>query len=251
MPSRVQYRDSAINDGLVFYVDAYSEINGVNTWDVPNTQSVWYDLSGNGGDIAIRSSHITAEKEKGYFIVTGSNPGIGQSSALNVGTSGRITIEMFFNVSTNFANPAVLLSYGPNLGVPSTSNTSSFYIGFNDTTLRIIYGTTSEPGASLRFFDTVFSLNTWQCATATFGPFNTGIPLLYRNGTFATSAPAAQAIPTSSLGNTIVIGRHPNNTTSRVITIPTKIGSIKIWNRILTAEEILQSYNTTKGRYEL
>lgn len=251
MISKIQYGDKIVaDDNLVFYIDAYKDINGYNNFSPSTTQSFWYDLSNYGGDIQTRAFTYSTENN-GHFVITGSSTdnsraGIGQSDALNVGTSGQTTIEIFFSASSQTA-AGCLFSYGSD----ATSNTSSYWIGLNPSSVsasRMLIGVeAAQLGSSPAY---LFFTGSWYCATIILGPFGS-TSTLYVNG-ISTGSFGAVNLPTSSLGNYMYIGkRAPTSGTNRPVTGPIRIGSIKVWNKALSDSEILLSYNTTKGRYGL
>jgi hypothetical protein len=71
---------------------------------------------------------------------------------------------------------------------------------------------------------------------------STSTQLLYLNGNLVTSTSG-----TSNLGTGYVIGRRELSS----VYLNCQIGLAQIYNRALTASEVLQNYNATKGRFGL
>jgi hypothetical protein len=251
--SGIQHGDGVLDNGLVFYVDAFNQINGVNNWNPSATQSVWYDLSGNGGDINMNITPYITDNN-GLFTYTpplAAREGTGQSNALNVGAGGNTTIEIFFKFpfSTDglSSNNRPLFQYGTN----NTSNTggASYTVAVNrgassNFQLRIALSTGSSEPIDLSSTNYPTS-NIIHCFTITMGSSKE----VYYTGSFLNSH---NFVPSSSAGDLVRVGFARGGVYSPARTcVGIQIGSIKVWNRILTADEILQSYNTTKGRYGL
>jgi hypothetical protein len=256
MSSGIQYGGNIISEGLVFYVDAFKDINGVNEYNSTLPGSIWHDLSGNGGDIII-SGAAYSTTNNGYFLFNpAGKTGIGNSNAPDVGVGGDVTIEIWVNVVGSLGGSGgedrALFQYGSSNNIATAG--CSYWVGLDalsaGTSYRIVVGSgsvvsatsTTPPNNSLQP-----PINSWQCITWTLGSSGK----IIRNANFTTTNFTAShnVVPIASSGNRILIGRISGGIPLSLIN--TQIGSIKVWNRILSETEILESYNTTKGRYGL
>ena len=254
-----------ITNGLVFYIDASNELN-YNNYS-PFTSSIWYDLSGNAGDLTI-SSTITATGSgfisdgSGSFIwASGSNTlasafGVGSSdTALDIFTKGNgSTIEYFIQVTpstpANTITLGSIIGYGFDPAQTTTAASCSYFVGLTTTTTgwKATIGE-SSPAADYTISGKTFNTGSWYCVTTIISA-SAGPPQLYANGIYDSAFPANRNA-VAKRGNQIRLGRISVPSNQRGLSNGIKIGSIKVWNRVLSDDEILQSYNTSKGRYGL
>jgi hypothetical protein len=219
------YSPKIVTDGLVLYLDAanpYSYVSGSTSWN---------DIS-RGGNNGTLINGPTFDSANGGSIVTDGTNDIISGSII---TPTSFTCNFWFNPTqvANF-NPIFSITdvFG-NFVWHSTSN-GSIYCG-TDITSR--FNPTSPgcgPGA--------VPVNTIQNFTYTFNA-NTGS--LYKNGNLLTSAnnhqtpiSASVAQPYFVLATTSQPGRG-------------KAYIFQIYNRALSAQEVLQNYNATKTRFGL
>jgi len=105
--------------------------------------------------------------------------------------------------------------------------------------LGIILGVITYAGyGGVDVYGPVPSLNTWYYVC---GVYNGSVASLYVNGSLYTSS----AKSWNTVQSTAQIGRQTNGGEFW----NGNISQSKIYNRALTAQEILQNYNATKGRY--
>jgi len=249
MSSGIQYGNSIINDGLVFYVDTFKDINGINSNYLP-TGSIWYDLSRNTGDMII-SGALYNTTDNGYFTFSFGNTGVGNSSAPNVGLSGSVTIEFFAKVTSTggLSSTSTLILCGS-----PGNNTDSFSYGILIDAVdgSQIFRPAIAAGSTESGVINTIALNTnigsWGCYTITFSS-SPSLNKVYLNGGASTATnPRYTATPG---GSTIYIARPALLSAAGRFLRRAQVGSIKIWNKVLSDNEILRSYNSTKNRYGL
>ena len=208
-------------DGLVLHLDAG------NTRSYPGSGNTVYDLSGFGNTSALTNGPTYNSSNLGAFVLDGSNDYILVNSQANILSKTAYTKIAFIYIS-NFSTVNNIISGG-------FSGQHAFWMfgtvrlnaGHNGSWATVVGATT-------------LSLNTWYFAAVTYSN-STGWKL-YLNG----REDGTSADTTTFTGNQeIVIGAYSsgNNFTGR-------ISNIQVYNRALTATEILQNYNATKGRYK-
>lgn len=229
-----------ITDGLVLHLDA------ANSKSYPGSGNTWTDLSGNGnhGTLTNGPSFISANGGSIAF------DGINDSASVPTisSTSDGLTMSLWINLSTLYyascpcVGQIILVDWGTwyDNWTGIASNGAELYFGVYSTSNRVLYYNGSS-GSTL--------INKWYHIVATFGPSGTSNFLrTYKNGIQQQSG---------SLGGTGLF----------TVTAPINIGGwfrfcgncyfqgqmpqLSIYNRPLTASEILQNYNATKGRYSL
>jgi len=217
--------NTIIKDGLVFYVDAAnpkSYTNGSSTWDdlTPNkfistlVNSPSFD-NGNGGNIIFNQPSLQYG--------TGTGPTI---------TNSPFTISIWLKTSTISSN-STCLSIG-NTGATRQlihfrflNSTTSFRFSLFNEDLDVTLSDTST-----NFTNIVGSLTSDFTQT------------LYQNSISKSARTAGGYFVGTSV---LKIGSYPPPSEY----FNGNIASVKIYNRALSADEILQNYNATKGRFGL
>ena len=208
-------------DRLVLHLDAG------NTRSYPGSGNTVYDLSGFGNTSALTNGPTYLSSNLGAFVLDGSNDYILVNSQANILSKTAYTKIAFIYIS-NFSTVNNIISGG-------FSGQHAFWM----------FGTDKLNAGHNGAWNTVvgatsLSLNTWYFAAVTYSD-STGWKL-YLNG----REDGTSATTTTFNGNQeIVIGAYNsgNNFTGR-------ISNIQVYNRALSATEILQNYNATKGRYK-
>jgi hypothetical protein len=240
---------SIISDGLIIYLDA------ANQRSYAGSGTFWYDLSGTGN---------TA-----YLINGPSFSGAGGSSVISCdGTNDYI--EVIDNSSLDFGLNNFTVEYwakktastvgSDNIWGPNKWNTGASP-GTNEWTLSIGNGSVGDgSGDHIEFYiesgSTLYGirnvnytfLNTWKQFV---GIRSGGSLVLYLNGASIGSTSPSGMTPSTSINN--VSGRNLRINNSYLNNLYTKADNsiLRIYNRALSATEILQNYNATRKRFGL
>jgi len=216
-----------IEDGLVLYLDAGNRKSYVSG------STTWFDKSGRGN-----------------------NGTLTNGPTFNTGSLGSIVFDGVDDyVSTNYS------------GGIFTTLTLSAWIYKTNTTRAYILNSANPYGFGFEFYETTMYFNVQGSGAQGYGEFNfnntgwnhwvmvydgdaTGNSnklKVYRNGiqeilTYVNTIP----VSFTSTGN-FVLGQRPWFTTYSQCTI----ASTQIYNRALSAQEVLQNYNATKSRFNL
>ena len=218
----VGYNPSIVSDGLVLYLDPASQRS------YSGSGNTAYDLSGSGNTSALTNGPTFNSSNLGAFVLDGSNDYILVNSQANILSKTAYTKIAFIYIS-NFSTVNNIISGG-------FSGQHAFWM----------FGTDKLNAGHNGAWNTVvgatsLSLNTWYFAAVTYSD-STGWKL-YLNG----REDGTSVDTTTFTGNQeISIGSYNtgNNFTGR-------IASVQVYNRALTASEIVQNYNATKRRYGL
>jgi hypothetical protein len=238
---------SIVSDGLIIYLDA------ANVRSYAGSGTFWYDLSGT--------------TNTAYLINGSSFSGFGGSSVISCdGTNDYI--EVIDNSSLDFGTNNFTIEYwakkteatisfdniwGPNKwnsgGSPST-NEWTLSIGNGSSGSGDQIGFYIESGSTAYGMDnsSYTLLNNWKQYV---GIRSGASLLLYLNGVaIGTSSPSGM---TSSTSVNNVSGRNLRINNSALNQYYTKADNaiLRIYNRALSATEILQNYNAVKSRYGL
>ena len=221
----LSHSPSIVTDGLVLCLDAG------NPKSYPGSGTTWTDLSGNGnngtlvngvGYVGTNGGSLSFDGVDDYATVSNVQP-----------NTNDFTISVWVYKNNNTSNDYVW-DFGANGGTLA-SGTSVGY-GFR------YYNSTLGGGSNMYTQGTIPNINEWYEVTIT---RNNGTSSMYVNGAFVTSASGDTHNISSS---TLYIGRYGGGTGYEH---DGRMSNFKIYNKALTAAEVLQNYNATKGRFGL
>jgi hypothetical protein len=212
-----------VTDGMVLCLDAG------NRESYPGSGTSWTDLSGNNNNGTLVSSPTYSANNLGYLTFNGST----QYVAGTIASVSTWSIGLWY-ISTNISSAVVYYPFGiggtTGLGFGGTSdvNTNGRWYFFD--------GTTSVTVAN-GFSAAAVSINTWYYLTVT----KTGTSYnLYTNGVFSSSASGANlSISSYNLGRRV----------DGFWYVAGSIAGASIYNRALSAAEVSQNFNATRGRF--
>ena len=213
-----------VTSGLTFAVDA----GYVPSYPLSGTD--WYDLSGNVNDGTLVNSPTFSSSNNGYFTFNGTT----QAATLtSLNLQQNFTLDGWFNPSV--LNGFVMFGQG------TTSANQGLHIWYSTNT-NIRFGMYAN--------DTDFTVSTstgnWYNIVCTYNNSSPYTKQLYLNGVeqagSIVGAAAYAGSGTFRLGATYSSsGQYGNGS----------YAGMKMYNRILSATEVLQNYNATKTRFGL
>jgi hypothetical protein len=234
----VAYNPSCVTNGLVLYLDAG------NTKSYPGSGTTWTDLSGNGNTGTLVNSPTFDSGNGGSLVFDGTSKYVGIASSSSSTQAGATSFSVEFWVkkaaqNTNFlAGPYNnTTTIGWSVHWNRVSDELYFYAG--DGTLR--YNRYSLPWTNSWFNIVAVFDGALPTATERARFFINSQQMtanLNSNGMY-TSVPAT--MPAFLIGN--LVG-YPEQTTGNV-------ALAKIYNRALSATEILQNFSALRGRFGL
>ena len=220
------YSPRIITEGLVLYLDA------ANTRSYPTTGTIWSDLSRNNNNGTLINGPTFNSSNGGSIVFDGVNDYVNVGNSVSLTNSFTINIWCRIN-STSGGN--ILGFYN------SVSPFNGWGLGFSQSPFL---------GSQLNFWDG----NGWQNPNIVVVDSNwknisvviSSVYLLsfYINGSFITSI---QASTISSYNGIKAIGSRSDGL-GRMLG---NIAQVSIYNRVLSAQEVLQNYNATKSRFGL
>jgi len=232
-----KFANTIVQQGLVLNLDAG------NIYSYAGAGTTWYDVSGNSFNATLINSPTYSSDNGGvinWASASSQYATVPMSSTLRVAS---ITEEVWVYLSTTADQVFIGSQYG------TSSNNSfalwvsggTFYFGVN--TGGTFYNTSSSSA----------SAGTWYHLVHT---YNGTTQYLYINGVLATTYnSAASGNVTYDTSNTLLaIGADFNGTgynTGPTLFVNGKMPIVKIYNIALSAAQVLQNYNATKGRFGL
>ncbi len=247
-----------VTDGLVLYLDA------ANTKSYVSGSTTWTDIAaGNNSTLTAATSSLNAIE------FTRSNNTRATIPTLDLSATNVITVDFWINFKTlptvtnysgDYSREICELSNDFN----AVSPRDSFYIGieYELTGFRWMASDrgngVSNNGYNIKSIITPLPLiNTWYNASIIIDHTQpaSNQRLFYLNGTSQTNTGSTanggvtyNAQNTNNFGNRIFrIGGRATTSVSQDM----YLANFKIYNRALSASEVLQNYNATKGRYGL
>ena len=240
-----------ITDGLVLYLDA------ANTKSYPGSGTTWSDLSGNGNNGTLVNGPTFNSTNGGSIVFDGVNDYAVINSPLSYLLPS--STEVLFSVNNFTTNNTVIGGYDQGydnnfssaiIGMIFITNSSKKIVSSVITTTQIYRTVTSTTTLTEgKYYHVILNKDTVN-----------GLLQLYVNGvlessiTFDTASYAQWPTLGNFRGSNVI--RLSDTLSSNSIFNTTKylngrIPIFKLYNRILSASEILQNYNATKGRFNL
>ena len=213
---------NSISDGLVFHIDP------ANPRSYAGVGTVIYDLSGNGKTSYFTNGAFYQNYQKGVVVVDGNNDYI-STPLFNL--TSPITVSAWVK---NVVDDSPVLSAS---GAGVTKGNDEVIHYFSGKSILIC----GYPAPGKYFQFPQLNFNQWSHLVMTRDASNN--MSVYLNGVGSTSN-------TQSFSNTLQmnqIGRYSAFT--NIYNIKGSIGEVKIYNRSLSASEVLQNYNVSKKRY--
>jgi hypothetical protein len=226
----ISYNSSIVTNGLTICVDAG------NPRSYPGTGTIWYDASGTNNNGTLVNSPVNTAGVNGYFTFDGVDDYVTVSNGMNslVGTN-TVTFSAWIYRTSAPSYWAGIISNKVNVtdGICLLVNPDSKIFWQYD-------GGTS--GVYAIFGGATLATNTWYNIAGVYD--NVGLKT-YLNGVLNDSA-ADPGKSISSAGNMdITLGAQ----SAASACFPGRIAQCSVYNRSLSASEMLQNFNALRGRY--
>lgn len=220
---------SVVVDGCIFAIDA------ANTKSYSGSGFTVNGLVGGIGGTLVNGVGFTTSNN-GSFVFDGTNDYINCDSIPN--TFNSFSVEMIFKIGITNKKQAIISTYdnGFGWGVELLDNTGNNKFNFFGFTSSGIYTSIQS--------STTGSLNQIYSATGVFSGSNS--ISVYINGILDNSVNTNYSSVTKQSTSNLRLGDDPSTQT---LYFQGNIFSAKIYNRVLTAQEILQNFNALRGRY--
>jgi len=250
-----------ITDGLVLYLDV------ANTKSYPGSGTAWFDISGNNRNFTLTNGPIFQNIGGGSFRFDGTD----DYATLNIANDNPMKIENFIYANHTYEVWFYLSTFNPSLidnteviqalitwpgfhngiFIARTSTSSSVDINTN-----YLWNSSTNNSFATSIILTGSNANTvttgsWFCIhdiidytnTKSFTYIN-GVNINTRNEVPTSSMTSAQGNP----ANIINIGAARITSTYKWLLQNGNISCVKLYNKALNAQEVLQNYNSQKTR---
>jgi hypothetical protein len=218
-----------VRSGLTYYIDA-----GISE-SYPGSGTTWNDLSTNNYTSTLTNGPTYNTGNGGVIVFDGSNDYVNGGNR-TIAVSSGFTIDMWLRLGANnrqqgffgFTNyPAFITNFWMN-----TNNLMRFELGIN----ADIFASPSVNSTS------TFSTGVWYHVVGT--ATNSALSI-YVNGSFQASTSISQTI--TQMTGTISVGSY----STAAFYGNASISNTKLYNRALTAAEVLQNFNATRKRFNV
>jgi hypothetical protein len=220
-----------VKDGLVLLLDA------ANTKSYPGSGTTWFDRSGNGYNFTIYGSPTF--NSSGYFTFSNNQTTQYMMRFPFETPTVEITYSCWFRSNFSSANQTPF-TY-------SVSGNNEMLMFMNSSTLL-----TPHPLGVARDISTSNMQNVWV-NFAWSRVASTGKNVFYRDGQYVGEYTASAGTSITGGGH-MIIGQEadaPGGGFDPAQNLDGDFSRLDVYNRALTAAEVLQNYNATKGRYGL
>lgn len=217
---------SLITSGLVMNLDASNQ----SSYNTTSGQIYWFDLSGYNNHGTLNFATYRRQSEGNFEFSYESDSyyvSVANSASLNATTQ---TISVWYYMTVNATNETLIAKH-------NTADESNGYKIFGSGSVQMkVSTTTTNAGLNL------VPINDWHLLTVTFSA--NSLMRTYVNGVASGSAVVIGNLVLST--NAIRIGRTPHISTH---SLTGHIAQVTIYNRVLSAAEILQNFNATKAKF--
>jgi hypothetical protein len=222
-----------VTDGLIVQLDAG------NTRSYSGAGTSVLSLSGLGNTGILINGPTFSSSNGGQIIFDGTNDYIKLpvNNAYNL-NNGSFTVEVFYSITNPIVQERMILEH-------NNWNAAGLYqfTFATDNVYRVNFPEAYSSSKQLDFTDSNLELNKWTHAVGQFDT-NTNTSKIYLNGQLKAERNDVTQELGSSTSDIFIFCRNGTG-----LFLAAKLGHIKLYNRALTATEIFQNYNATKGRY--
>lgn len=223
-----------VKEGLVLYLD----VSSGTSYSPYNSGVTWRDISGNRNDGTLTNGPTFNSANGGSIVFDGvdDNVQLGNASKFIGGSQSSITINVWLKTNVVETYKKIFFT-----GTAGTQAISGIYFSIGPSPYQTYIGIITTNGTQSAIYATSISTTQYSNLCGTYDGSNIR---LYLNGIQV----AIQA-QTGNIINTGIarISGYDNNSE----TWNGNLSSVQIYNRALSAQEVLQNYNSSKSRFNL
>lgn len=244
----VNTRNNIVTNGLVLYLDA------ANSKSYVSGSTTWSDMSGNGNNGTLTNVGFDSTKQCLLFssssqsrcVIGNSTPVTNfNNGSFSIETVFRITLPAVGTVNSLFNKRQATTGLGSAKGysyrvLANTANNALTIIsvdngtGANNGDHTVLGG----PSGILPYYGIIDSVLVFDASTLKLSEYRNGILHSNTNSGIMTGS-------SYSNNSNLILGRVEGNS------LDAEYYTFKAYNKILSAQEVLQNYNATKSRYNL
>jgi hypothetical protein len=227
-----------VTNGLVLHLDSANQKSYISG------SANWNDLSGNGNNANLINGPIYNSTNGGTIVFDGVNDGANIPTNATLQPPTSLTLESIFKINS-YTNGYFIVAH--------SGNATGAYVkyGFRLLTsggVMAYMNTNTTNGAIIQNISNInIVLNTWIHSTMTYDGASSKI---YINGSLANTGAITGTINYTEYGSPyyLSIGRKSESEGGYV---SGSVSVVKVYNKTLSATEVLQNYNALKSRFNL
>jgi hypothetical protein len=229
MAGRIAYYGGIVKSGLVLDLDA------AKMDSYPKTGTAWNDISGNKNNGTLTNGPTFNSNNGGSIVFDGSNDYVDIPSNSTIALTGDMTVCAWIYINS-------LSGYNAIVGKTNGGNPNPYdmYTNPSSGTVSFFRGNGSSYGYLVS--NTGVTINTWQHVAIT---MTSTTATHYLNGQTNGSGTISTTITDG--GGALYVGSRADFVTK----MNGRISNLLMYNKGLTANEITQNYNASKGRFGL
>ena len=226
-----------ILNGIQLYVDAG------NILSYPTTGTAWSDLSGNSRTGTLTNGPTYSSANGGAIVLDGTNDYVNFGDVVAIADS--LTVSVWFKFPTGFGTTWQIILARRDAG----STGMNYDMNYNPSINILQFGYSGAGNFNYKFtsvpLTTNFTANIWTniCGVLLKNGSNTDV-LIYKDGSLLTSTTLTENV-TAKLSMPLNIGAYGGGLSPAT----GSIAEASIYNRALSAAEVLQNYNALRWRY--
>lgn len=245
-----------VKNGLVLYLDAGSP----NSFYPLTAGTTWKDISGNTNNGTLINGPTYNSGNGGSIVFDGVDDYVNLGNIFNFELTSSFTISTWFKTTTTGTITSTII--GKTKLQPSPADYTGYQVGMNVATgnsgdagkfgFVIVSSPFSYPGSVMRRQTTTSTYNSgnWVNGVVTYdGSSTRNGMLIYINGILASMQDYDSSSTTGTIINNANFELGARDGTQQPFN--GSISNAQIYNRALSATEILQNYNATKTRFGL
>ena len=227
----INYNPRIVTDGLILALDAG------NTKSYPGSGATWTDKSLSKNNATLTNTPTYSSTNGGYLSFASASSQY--ATATNPGSLTRWTAEAFVRFTSSYSTKVAMVIGGQY----DLSSNLNFTIGTNNAPTNYNIAVGFFNGAWRSTTGVNYALNTWFHIV---GTYDGSTIRQYTNGTQVDSL---SYTGTPASGGEIRINRRWDDVVSSGNLFDSNIAAVRVYNRALTAAEVLQNFNATRGRF--
>jgi hypothetical protein len=238
MGLKIKNSKNIVTDGLILHLDASDKLSY-------SSGITWKDRSPNGYNGTLNNGPSFFSSNGGVIDFDGTNDrvSIASSPLLSSHSNNETSVCAWVRVESFTGAPIVYVRNS------ASNNQDYIRLGFNtygkiQVNLRLQVGPLTEPTAFTSA--STVSTNTWMLVCFTYDGFHVK---MYKDGNSFYSYPLAGTLQDSSSNAQSIIGSDKDADYDQFLN--GRVGELYCYNKALTASEMKQMYNATKGRFSV
>ncbi len=227
------YGPSIAKNGLLMALDA------ANRKSYPGSGTVWSDLSGNNITGSLVNGPTYSSANGGSIVFDGTNDYVNCGDLPIFRISSQITLEAFFNIST-YVNWSGIIGKSD-----AAKGVYVMHLAHTAQRVRFSYNSVSPWTTTIVDGNYPLTTNQWIHSVITYNGSNV---VFYINGNTDKTQSIGSITFDTNAGFPLTIGQDPPGSNEF---FNGRISVARLYNRALSASEVLQNYTATKGRFGL